>query len=547
MRLAVAVTTLTWVALAASCSSDPTPTSLESDCANVGCAPPPAPGAKCTARCGCCGSPLELDAATNDAHDADGATQGTLPDPPFVPFTHARGNGLATGLVTGRIYDDLANPGHTADRMADLAALGVRILRIEIENTTPLSTYKAIFDAARANGIEVMALVSLNSVPGSPSPLAGTRTTFDTQYVPAYIAEIDAVTAALPGLKYVEVWNEPDNFGFGPIATNGGTCVPQEGAFRFALLAVRVFETMNERRKKQTPTPTLAAFDISISHDVCTRQSLFDAQPIASHRAAYRAANGLPDGLPTDIVSIHGYGLTGKAPSETGYTFQGGTFADGVSEFLAAKFADGASAIGSAPVWYSEVGYDTQQLGGADPLARQRDALTFAFATLRAHPEVTAAFWYSYRDDEVGGTEKNGLRSSSVAAFAAHPSYAAYQAQAVLAGDRVAPGGALMPLSAGSFAPGTAIEVRGWAIDADGKAPTIDLAIDGRVVATLTDGTTPIATACLAASSTRCPSVGFSSTMTAPATAGTHELAARATDSTGHARIIGRISFGVAP
>src|SRR4051812_33749183 len=64
---------------------------------------------------------------------------------------------LSAGLVTGRIYDDLAR--NTDARMGDFSALGVKKLRVEIENTTPLATYRQIVEAAQSQGIEVLAVV----------------------------------------------------------------------------------------------------------------------------------------------------------------------------------------------------------------------------------------------------------------------------------------------------------------------------------------------------------------------------------------------------
>ncbi len=486
-------------------------------------------------------------ATESGAPDAGGEggvdpTRPRLPDVAAVPFKDAPGSGLSLGIVTGRIYEDLAK--NTDDRLRDLAALGVRILRLEIERATPLADYAKIVTAAKASGIEVLALITQASLAVPNDPMAGTRADFDGTFVPKVIAAIDAVTAAIPALKYVEVWNEPDVYAFTPIfAFTNGVCIPKEGAHRYALLTVRVFETMNERRKKGMATPTLVAFDYSHQDDGCVVKSVADAQPIKSHRDLYRTANALPDGLPTDIVSIHGYGLPNRIPGEAGYTYAGGTFADGVTAFLGSTFADGKKVIGAAPVWYSEVGFCLSGIGGPDPLNRQGQAVTGALTALRSHPEITAAFLYSYRDDEGQGGERCGLRDSSTTAFKAHPAYTAAQAQAVAGKDEVAPGGAFEVMGAKTLAAGAAFEVRGWAIDADGLAPSVSIAIDGAVVATVVDGASPNAAACTIASSTRCPNVGFAKQLAAPSGSGAHEIAARATDAKGNARILGRTTI----
>lgn len=339
----------------------------------------------------------------------------------------APGSGLRPGLVTGRIYADLAKNADA--RMRDFRALGVSVLRLEVENATPMATYKTVVSAARRNGIDVLALVTKHTVVGSPDPMAGTRGDFEARYVPRFVAAVDRVHREL-GVRYVEVWNEPDVYSFLPMYswTPQTGCVPREGAYRFSLLATRVYETMLERRAKGERTPTILSFSFSRQDDACLRTSVFDSEPIENHRA-FKRSKGLPDGLPADIVAIHGYGNEGVIPGEPGYTYApGGTFEDGVKELLGARFArDGASVIASAPVWYTEVGFCEK--AGIDS-ARQAEALTRAFDTLARYPQVTAAFAYSYRDDEPGGSERCGLRASSTRRFAEKPAYAAFKALA---------------------------------------------------------------------------------------------------------------------
>jgi len=481
------------------------------------------------------------DSITVDFQDSRGV--GHLPDTTLPPLAWGQGGGLAPAVVSGRIYNELAaNP---AARMRDLAALGVRVIRLEIENTTPWSEYQTIVSAAQANGIEVLALVFLNSLPpGSPAPMDGDITYFDNNYVPAYIAAIDQTTANLPTVKFVEVWNEPDVYGFTPMySTAGGQCVAQEGARRYSLLAVRVFEIMHQRRLTGATTPAFAAFGISRQDDNCLRKVLFDSDSVHNHRLYYRPAYGLPDGLPADIVAIHGYGNGGKAPYETGYTYQNGTFGDGVNLFLSSTFADGANVINQTPVWYTEVGYSVIQLGGSE--TKQRDSLTNVFTVLRSHPQVTALFWYVYRDDEYVGCsagERFGLRDNRSTGYRPHLAYTAYQASSIAGGDETPPSGALLsPVHGATVAAGGAVTVSGWSIDADGQAPVVEIAVDGVIVASVTDGSAPQAEACQVASSARCPNVGFAAVVTAPTTSGVHEIAAQARDAAGNLRVVGRV------
>jgi len=494
-----------------------------------------------------CGSPSGSPAAeSSDSIQSGGAAPrapsgAALVDP-------SRGQGLALGIVSGRIYDDLA--AHAAERMRDLGALGVRILRIEIERTTPWSTYETLAEAAFESGIDVLPLVSMNSVPGAPNPMDGSLASFDATYVPAYVATVDETMAHLPHARFVEVWNEPNGFGFFPMADSFlGRCIPRAGATRYALLATRVFETMSERRAHGIATPQVVAFGISRQDDVCVRSALFESEPVRNHRRYYRAPRHMPDGLPTDIVDIHAYGNT-PTPNVPGYTNQGGKFADGVNDFLSLRFADnGHRVIGESPVWYTEFGYGLQQLHGPDPGRAQADALAYVANELRKHPEVTAAFWYDYRDDEaVAGSEGNrmGVRGDSRSGFAAHPSYVAYQAEAVASGDHVAPVGEVTAFADGvTVAPGARLDVAGWSIDADGSAPSIAIAVDGAEAARTVDGAAPNPAACAAAFSARCPNVGFASSFSAPAAPGTHAVTVIARDAAGNGRTLATASIVV--
>lgn len=332
-----------------------------------------------------------------------------------APFLH--------GLVSGRIYDDLAKHGDA--RMRDMGDLGVQILRIEVESSVPIASYKRIVEAARRKNIEVLALVTRNAVDGSPSPMNGTLEDFDRTFVPAYVSAVDRVVREL-GVRYVEVWNEPDVYDFTPLAhwTAARGCEARPGAERFGLLATRVYETMLERRAKGVETPTIVSFSFSRHDDACVRSAVYDSQPVKAYRAL-RASRGERAGLPTDIIGIHGYGNEGRMPSERGYSYlPNGTFADAVDDFLAARFADGAPVVSTTPVWYTELGFC--QKPGIDAEGQAR-ALTEGFAVLRARPQVKAVFAYSYRDDEPGGHERCGLRKSSVYGFAPNPSHAAYR------------------------------------------------------------------------------------------------------------------------
>ncbi len=323
------------------------------------------------------------------------------------------GSGLTFGLSTGRNYDDIAT--NLGARFGDFRALGVSILRTEIEGADD-AKYQTIADtASKRYGIELLALVSQAAV-GDPLEVDD-NTWFNDTFIPRYIDRVERLMADIPSLKYVEVWNEPDVYGFhiglpnGALNPDNQTALPSQDtrALRYAMLATQVFEHFHEAAAAGRRVPTLLAFDFSRHDDKLLRDLVYNQPPITMHRRGYRPGR-LPDGLPADIVSVHGYGNSDKLPDEVGYSYLG-TLDDGINDFLGATFADGARVINASPVWYTEIGVGSGRFGEQ----RQAQALRFTFDTLGRHPQITAALWYDYRDDEGSDAQRemNGLRSNS--------------------------------------------------------------------------------------------------------------------------------------
>lgn len=344
------------------------------------------------------------------------ATNLSAPSTAYAPRS-----GLVPGLVTGRIYDDLDR--NAGARMSDLRDLGVKIIRIEIEGTD-YAKYRRIVQAANRYGIDVLALVS-SAAAGNPN--AGDFAWFVDSYVPSYIATVERILGAIPEVRFVEVFNEPDVYDFRPLEG--------ENARRYALVAARVYEHFHDRNADR---PKLVAFDFSRHDDGTLRRNVYDDVSITNHRKGYRPQRGLPDGLPADIVSIHGYGSDHvAAPDQNGYTYDGQTFEGGVRQFIEARFAESVNgndrALNQTPLWYTEVGWGWKRFGEE----KQAALVEYAFDTLRKFPEVTAAFWYDYRDDEGGQGETNGLRAGvgsdvdgacgAVRTYPKHASWEAFQ------------------------------------------------------------------------------------------------------------------------
>ena len=366
---------------------------------------------------GCSGSPYEEGLETSgDVDRKDGAKKEQ--DPGAGGTTNLAQPGFKMGVVTGRIYDDMVkNLGKT---LGDMRALGVNVMRLEIEGTDYRS-YATIAEAASTRyGVDTLALVSEAAV---SDPLeVDDITWFDQTFVPRYIARVDALMAAIPSLQYVEVWNEPDVYGFF-IGYPNGTPNPRTGkpmpsqaerARRYGLLVTRVFEHYDQIRRKGQRAPTIVAGDFSRQDEPRLHDLVWNSDAVTNHRKGYRPVVGLPDGPPVDILSIHGYGDKNKMPDEQGYAYVG-TLEDGINAFLGWQFAENVqgntSLVKNAPVWYTEIGVGSKTFG-RDGQAR---ALRTTFDILKRHGEIQAAFWYSYRDDEPGGGEgnTNGLRGNS--------------------------------------------------------------------------------------------------------------------------------------
>ena len=345
-----------------------------------------------------------------------------VPEPPAsAPATldPSPGSGLKMGLVTGSIYDDLVT--NTGARMADFASLGVKILRVEIlcGEVCDFGRYRIIVDAAKRYGIEVLALVQSNAIGFNPN------VDIDA-YIAKYYTVVDRLLAEIPNLRYIEVENEPDYYDFNPLV--GGNLD------RYALLVTRVFEHYFLTRTDGRPQ--IVAFDFT-RQDEPAFAAVYNHPTVTNHRNYFREAQGLSDGLPADIVSIHGYGDKTKMPDDPGYAYGGQTMDDAVLGFLNREFdappargddqQSNRSVINRSPVWYTEVGHEWTQVGGED---RQALALHQSFQTLKRYPQITAAFWYDYRDDEAGGVERAGLRGNRDTGYAPHAAWWAYQHEA---------------------------------------------------------------------------------------------------------------------
>lgn len=332
----------------------------------------------------------------------------------------------SAGIVTGRIYDELkTNPAP----FTEFHAMQLGWIRIEFEEFygLPAGTsytnaqvqankqkFQAVINNAHAKGLKVLGIVAYSAMPptsGFPDTDAGIQA-----YVTAVKWHLDnyAVDA-------IEIWNEPGS----------------NAAFTNSNLG-RYAKTLIETYKLKPSYPNvLFVGPASVNAERGTwlgyhsngyfpENSIFNCTDMLN----YRNANGYR--LPLDILSWHPYG-SGAAPNPDGAFYFGRNFATYYSEILAYSDRQGRNVINGYPIWFTEYGWDTNNVGEENQRIYTERMMTLIFA----RPQVKVPFLYVYRDDEnVAGTEnkKFGLRKNSAAGYAKKRVYYPFISKNSLAG-----------------------------------------------------------------------------------------------------------------
>ena len=351
-------------------------------------------------------------------------TSATPPEPPpvvvVVPegFENIKSTNPEKGLVTGRIYDEIAtNPA----RITDFKNLGIKWLRIEFEEyiNLPIGTsvestvvkanivkFKKVIELAHNNGIKILGVISLNSSTEKEVPLSAEKIVRYTNSVEWHLNtySIDAI----------EVWNEPFGFGF----------TPKTNLKWYGSTLINVYDQL----KPKFPTvlfvgPATANAEAGEwigRHDwqnpglIEGENSIFNTKVMRDWRAAHAGK------LPLDIFSWHTYGAGNADPIGDFYFSR--TFKTYYQEIANYKDLDGRSIVGNNPIWFTEFGWSSTTVG-EDAQRNNYDAIMDAFETL---PLVEKVFMYDYKDDEnVAGSEGNahGLIKNSTNGFALKPIY----------------------------------------------------------------------------------------------------------------------------
>lgn len=341
----------------------------------------------------------------------------------FAPSLHAI---ECQGLVTGRIYPDLAaNPS----AMDDIQSLGAKWIRIEFEEFMDARTasydsphvkqqmamYRKIIALAHARGIKVLGIVNYHSFPDTPDfPLTD-------KSLQAYVDSVKWHLRSYP-IDAVEIWNEPGNQGGNPFASEGGT-----GRLgRYSRMMIMTYEqvkprypkvlfvgpaTANAERGDWTGMPNNGKYT--------AEDTVFNCTPMLEYRASH-------DGeLPLDVISWHAYGTDGK-PDLPEFYFGGTDFFEYYDEIKAYTDRTGRNVIGDYPIWFTEWGWDTAKVGED----KQREYYGIMLGMFAKRPQIKIPFWYVYRDDEPPGEGQRGLRKNSHADFTKKRIYNAYKIEA---------------------------------------------------------------------------------------------------------------------
>jgi hypothetical protein len=365
-----------------------------------------------------------------------------------LPVVDWANEDLSHGIVTGRYYDKLAStPDKYFDEWADM---GVRWIRIEFEDqakglaSTSLDSYRIIIHHAHKRGIRVLAIVGVNSMPGTWDWNLTTKTITD-ETVNRYVAAADQKLAM--GIDAIEISNEPWVYGFGSPSS----------PWKLAGYGTLLTETYKRLKPKYPdvafmgpvtanaePGEWYGAHGWPPANPPRWEESIFGSPAVQ----AYRDANG--GRLPLDVISWHPYGNLNALPA-TSVNGQEADPREGRSYYSSNDFVSfvkwvegfkdqkGRPIVGDYPVVFSEYSWDTKNAFGStgavvnqEILERQRLFFeAFARRTRDELPNVKAAFIYTWQDDEAGGENKYfGLIRNSIGGFARKPIYNSFVAWA---------------------------------------------------------------------------------------------------------------------
>jgi len=302
------------------------------------------------------------------------------------------GNGLAQGIVTGRYYVGMAAE---PDRFfKEWYNMGIKWIRIEFEEFAShdlaglpkrVENYTKIINTAHEYGIKVLGIVGYNSLQnrdGFP----------DTdESIDRYVDAVEWHLKVYP-VDAVEISNEPSVY-----LTNGDN----RRLERYARMMIETYTRLKPLypdRLFVAPVSANAEKGEWLGYHGWPRiefrpeESIFNCTVMQEYRDDN---NGR---LPLDIISWHPYG-TGGDPLDNrkskGFYF-GRDFETYFNENMDYKDIKDRPIIGDYPIWFTEYSWDSELVGEE----KQRSYYEGMLSEIEKHPQIKAAFIYTWQDDE---------------------------------------------------------------------------------------------------------------------------------------------------
>jgi hypothetical protein len=300
---------------------------------------------------------------------------GFAPLAGFVP--RARAVGL--DMVTGRIYSEMNGSTFVLDQLYNA---WTPYVRIEFEEYGASYTSSAVYDKiladAQARGIKVLGVLTSNSCQDK------TNSPWTEAYIAHFYADAKWHMNRYPSVTDWEIWNEPENYGFGGGHLDG-----------YGLLLKRVFESARyDRAHGVIPAATKICSAGVVNQDTNVMHAIYDSGPVND----FRAVNG--GDIPCDMFSYHPYGqgLANGDPYSTNYSW-GNTFEQSFNQFqnyVTVNYQPSVKLVPSSkPIWFTEFGFDSNVVG----LENQRIYLEHMVEVMNKYPIIQQAFWYNIHDD----------------------------------------------------------------------------------------------------------------------------------------------------
>lgn len=338
-------------------------------------------------------------------------------------FSHHVSAFSTQGIVTGRIYEELADISNgILHEFYDIKLGWIRIEFEEFYNVPAGSTYSSpevqankqkfqnVINNAHAKGLKVLGIVANSAKPD----IAGFP---DTDQSILDFADCIQWHIDNYNVDAVQIWNEP------------GSNVAYTGynLDRYAKTLIEVYSRLKHLYPDiifagpSTCNAERGAFLGDHGYGWDPENSIFNCTEMLNYRSSHNGS------LPLDVVSWHPYG-TGGNPH--GNFYFGRDFTAYYNEILQYTDIQGRNVIGSYPIWFTEYGWDSNNIG----LENQRIYTERMVTLIYARPQIELPFLYTYRDDgsSTGSEGKSfGIRTSlqtgsekkrSYYPFAAHSS-----------------------------------------------------------------------------------------------------------------------------